>query len=161
MLYRPIVRGIHRGPVVFPHKGSVTQKAFPCREVAMGHLAWPPGRGIPLQWRHNGYDGVSNHQPHQCLLNRLFGRRSKKTSKLRVTGLCAGNSPGTVNSPHRWPVTRKMFPFWWRHHAQDWYGLTEEQVQRYAVSILAGVCQSSNWHTLVKYLHKFIQLKTY
>ena len=41
----------------------------------------------------------------------LFGRRSKKTSKLRVTGLCVGNSPGPVNSPHKWPVTRKMFPF--------------------------------------------------
>ena len=58
-----------------------------------------------LQWRHNGNDSVSNHQPHNCLLNRLFRRRSKKTSKLRVTGLCAGNSP------HKWPVTRKMFPF--------------------------------------------------
>ena len=46
-----------------------------------------------------------------ALLNRLFGRRSKKTSKLRVTGLCAGNSPGPVNSPHKGPVTRKMFPF--------------------------------------------------
>ena len=50
---------------------------------------------LPLQWRHNGLDGVSNHQPHHCLLSRLFGRRSKKSSKLRVTGLCAGNSPGT------------------------------------------------------------------
>ena len=63
-----------------------------------------------LQWRHNGRDGVSNHQPHHCLLNRLFGRRSKKTPKLRVTGLCTGNSP-VVNSPHKGPVTRKMFPF--------------------------------------------------
>ena len=62
-----------------------------------------------LQWRHNGRDSVSNHQPHDCLLNRLFRRRSKKTSKLRVTGLCAGNSP--VNSPHKWPVMRKRFPF--------------------------------------------------
>ena len=25
-----------------------------------------------LQWRHNERDGVSNHQPHDCLLNRLF-----------------------------------------------------------------------------------------
>ena len=65
--------------------------------------------GVSLRWRHNDHDGVSNHQPHHCLLNCLFGRRSKKTSKLRVTGLCAGNSPG--NSPHKWPVTRKMFPF--------------------------------------------------
>ena len=58
-----------------------------------------------LSWRHNGRDGVSNHQPHDCLLNRLLGRRSKKTSKLRVTGLCV------VNSPHKWPVTRKMCLF--------------------------------------------------
>ena len=66
---------------------------------------------ISLHWRHNDQDGVSNHQPHGCLLNRLFRRRSKKTSKLHVTGLCVGNSPGPVNSPHKGPVTRKMFPF--------------------------------------------------
>ena len=64
-----------------------------------------------LQWRHNDHDSVSNHQPHGCLLIRSFGRRWKKTSKLRVTGFCAGNSPGPVNSPHKGPVTRKMFPF--------------------------------------------------
>ena len=64
-----------------------------------------------LQWRHYDYNGVSNHQPHGCLLNCLFRRRSEKTSKLRVTGLCAWNSPGPVNSPHKGPVTRKMFPF--------------------------------------------------
>ena len=48
---------------------------------------------MSLQWRHNGCDGLLNHQPHDCLLNRLFRRKSKKTSKLHVTGLCAGNSP--------------------------------------------------------------------
>ena len=58
-----------------------------------------------LQWRHNIRDSVSNHQPHDCLLNRLFRRRSKKTSKLRASGLCAGNSP------HKCAVTRKRFPF--------------------------------------------------
>ena len=67
---------------------------------------------ITSQWRHNDHDSVSNHQPHGCLLNRLFRRRSKKTSKFRVTGLCVGNSPGPVNSPHKGPVTRKMFPFY-------------------------------------------------
>ena len=64
---------------------------------------------MSLRWRHNEWDGVSNHQPHDCLLNRLYRRRSKNTSKPHVTGLCAGNSP--VNSPHKWPVTRKLFPF--------------------------------------------------
>ena len=52
-----------------------------------------------LQWRLNGCDGVSNHQPHHCLLNGLFRRRLKKTSKLRVTGLCAGKSPVTGEFP--------------------------------------------------------------
>ena len=27
-----------------------------------------------LRWRHNDHAGVSNHQPHGCLLNRLFRR---------------------------------------------------------------------------------------
>ena len=54
---------------------------------------------LSLQWHHNGHDSISNHQPHECLLNGLFRRRSKKTSKLRVTGLCAGNSPGTAEFP--------------------------------------------------------------
>ena len=39
-----------------------------------------------FQWRHNDHDGVSNHQPHGCLFNRLFRRWSTKTSKLRGTG---------------------------------------------------------------------------
>ena len=52
---------------------------------------------ISLRWRHNGRDSVSNHQPHDCLLNLLFRRRLKKTSKLRVTGLYAWNSPGSGN----------------------------------------------------------------
>ena len=43
-----------------------------------------------LRWRHNEHDGVSNHQPYD--LERLFRCSSKKTSKLRVTGLCEGNS---------------------------------------------------------------------
>ena len=66
---------------------------------------------VTLHWRHNDHDDVSNHQPHGCLLNLLSRHRSNKTSKLRVTGLCVGNSPGPVNSPRKGPVTRKMFPF--------------------------------------------------
>ena len=52
-----------------------------------------------LRWRHNERDGVSNHQPHDCLRSRLFRRRSKETPKLRVPGLCAGNSPATDEFP--------------------------------------------------------------
>ena len=66
---------------------------------------------LSLHWRHSDHDGASNHQSHGCLLYRLFRRRSKKTSKLRVTGLCAWNSPGPVNSPNKGPVTWKMVQF--------------------------------------------------
>ena len=76
----------------------------------------PPKYGsaakIPLLWRHNKCDGISNLQPYDCLPNRLFKRRSKKTPKPRVTGPCAGNHQWMVNSPHKWPVTRKIFSFY-------------------------------------------------
>ena len=53
-----------------------------------------------LQWCHNDRKS-SNHQPHDCLLNRLFRHRSKKISKLRVTGLCERFTGG------RWiPLTK-------------------------------------------------------
>ena len=58
-----------------------------------------------LQWRHNGCDGISNHQPDDYLLNCVFRRRSKKTSKLRLTGFWS------VNPPHKKLVMQKMFPF--------------------------------------------------
>ena len=69
-----------------------------------------------LQWRHNGRDNVSNHQPHDCLRKCLFRRRSKKTSKLRVTGLCAGNSPGTGEFPAQMASNAENVSIWWRHH---------------------------------------------
>ena len=75
------------------------------------------------RWRHNGRDSVSNHQPYDCLLNRLFRRRSKKISKLRVTGLCTGISLGTGEFPVKWPVTRKMFTF---DHSSSVFVLSEQ-----------------------------------
>ena len=69
-----------------------------------------------LQWRHNGRDSVSNHQPHHCLLNRLFRCRSKKTPKLRATSLCAGNSPGTGEFPAQMASNAENVSIWWRHH---------------------------------------------
>ena len=49
--------------------------------------------------------------PATRLFTQPFIQAEIKTSKFCVTGLCAGKSPGPVNSPHKWPVTRKMFPF--------------------------------------------------
>ena len=74
---------------------------------------------VALWWRHNGRDSVSNHQPHDCLLNRLFRRRSKKTSKLRVTGLCVGNSPGTGEFSAQRASNAENASIWWRHHGKS------------------------------------------
>ena len=72
-------------------------------------------RPTPLQWRHNGRDGVSNHQPHDCLLNRLFRCRSKKT-KLRVAGLCEGNLLMTGDFPAQRASSVENVSSWWPHH---------------------------------------------
>ena len=73
---------------------------------------------MPLRWRHNERDSVSNHQPQDCLLNHLFRRRSKKTSKIRVTGLCVGNSPVTGEFPAQMASNADNVSIWWRHHAE-------------------------------------------
>ena len=71
---------------------------------------------VPLRWRHNDRDGVSNHQPHDCLLNRSFRCTSNETSKLRVTDLCVGNSPVAGEFPAQRASNVENVPIWWRHH---------------------------------------------
>ena len=73
-----------------------------------------------LQWRHNGRDGVSNHRRLDCLLNFFFRRRSKKTSKLRVTGICEENSPVTGEFPIQWVSNAENISIWWRHLDDTW-----------------------------------------
>ena len=82
---------------------------YPKSEAGLAHLA-------SLQWRHNEHDSVSNHQPHDCLLNRLLRLRSKKTSKLHVTGICAGNSPATGEFVAQMASSAENVSIWWRHH---------------------------------------------
>ena len=67
---------------------------------------------MPLQWRHNEHDGISDHQPHECLHNRLFRRVSKKTSKPRVIGL----SPVTGEFLEQRVSNAENVSIWWRHH---------------------------------------------
>ena len=106
------------------HIGPLEHQMMP-RHGNTFRIIGPTVRGTPLtngplRWRHNGHDSVSNHQPHDCLLKRLFRRRSKKTSKLRVTGLCAGNSPGTGEFPAQMATNAGNVSIWWRHHAVMW-----------------------------------------
>ena len=53
---------------------------------------------------------------HDIFLNRLFRHRSKKTSKLRVTGLCAEKSPEVGEFPAQMAGKVENVSIWWRHH---------------------------------------------
>ena len=91
---------------------------------------------MSLQCRHNGLDGVSNHQPHHCLFSRLIGRRSKKTSKLHVTGLCAGNSPVASEFPAQMASNAENVSICWRHHVGlDYVSNCCEKIKRVIIVI--------------------------
>ena len=66
---------------------------------------------ITLQWRHNGRYGVSNHQPNDCLLKIYSVADQRKHQSSASLAFVWGIHLWPVNSPHKWPVTQKMFPF--------------------------------------------------
>ena len=103
---------------------------------------------FPLQWRHNGLDGVSNHQPQLCLLNRLFWRRPKKTSKLRVTGLWR-------EFPAQMASNAENVSIWWRHHVRmysaKWmrfenYNIIHELLLHISIKVSSDLIRSYRWH---------------
>ena len=57
--------------------------------------------GFSLQWRYNEHDGVSNHQPHDCLLNHLSRRRSKKHQRSASLAFVWGIHWSPMNSSHK------------------------------------------------------------
>ena len=85
------------------------------------------GRGFTLSYRANGtgrhssghYSDVIRGPAAPQITRRLFGRRSKKTPKLRVTGLCVGNSPMDGEFPAQMASNAENVAIWWRHHGID------------------------------------------
>ena len=66
---------------------------------------------VSLQWRFNGRDVVSNHQPQDCLLNVYSGVDQRKHQSSASLAFVWGIHRWSVDSPHKGPVTRRMFPF--------------------------------------------------
>ena len=64
-----------------------------------------------LQWRYNGGNSVSNHQLHDCSLDPYSGADQRKHQTSASLAFARGIHRWPSNSPHKWPVTRKMFPF--------------------------------------------------
>ena len=106
-------------------KATVWFIAEPMR--SMQHLMQMADRKYlnTLQWCHNGHDNISNHQPHECLLSLLIRYRSKKTSKLHVTGPLCGEFTGLhcfhlMTSSWQW-----WYKFIWNHKGQPKRGTTK------------------------------------
>ena len=78
-------------------------------------------RGMTCTWqcRHNGRGSVSNRQPHDCRIYSTVnsGIDQRKHQNSASATFVRGIHRWPVNSTHKWTVTRKMFPYWWRHHA--------------------------------------------
>ena len=124
--YWYFVRGILLWMGDSPHKGPRMQKVFPCyhgignifvmesKATSWNNLLWKCH--ITLLGSHNESAGISDHQPHDCLLNHnhLFRHRSKKISKLRVSiRWHLHNNKGIVKGPHHWPFVRGIHPWPW------------------------------------------------
>ena len=75
--------------------------------------------------------------------NRLFRRRSKKTLKLRVTGLCVGNSPGTGEFPAQMASNEEKVSIWWRHHTYGIHRLLDSRHNRHR-GICATCCEKKH-----------------
>ena len=58
---------------------------------------------------YNEHDGLSNHQTHVCLRNRLFRRRWNKYQSTASLAFVRGIYRWPMNSPLKGPVTRKCF----------------------------------------------------
>ena len=116
----------HDVGTVVPTPGQRWPNQHRCLNKLKG-AEYPPSPQIALQWRHNGRDGVSNHQPHDCLLNRLFRHGSKKTSKIRITGLCAGNSSVTGEFPTQSASKAEYVSIWWCHYVMRTNRMSDRQ----------------------------------
>ena len=92
--------------------------------------------GYSLRWSHNERDGISNHQPDHCLLKRLFRLRSKKISKLRVTGLYVGNSPVIGEFPTQMASNAENVSIWWCHHVSTPYLTMTDEVWEWIINFI-------------------------
>ena len=61
-----------------------------------------PESTTKLQWHHNGCDGVSNHQSHDCLLNRFIQAQIKEN----------------IKAPHHWPLWGEFTDDRWIPHTK-------------------------------------------
>ena len=116
-----------------------------CRYVWIICL-WSSGS---LQWRHHKRGSVSSHPPGDCLLKLLFRRRSKKTPKLRITGLCEGNSPVTGEFPLQRVSYVESVSTWQCNNltrVYDLYQISTKDRKTHTLYIINTLLSHSRWY---------------
>ena len=78
-----------------------------------GDLGWWCTYTSPLLWRHNGAN-ASQITSLSVVYSTVYSGANQR--KRRVTGLCAGNSPETVEFPAQMASNAENVSIWWRHH---------------------------------------------
>ena len=106
---------------------------------------------------------VLNHRRLDCLLSRLFRCRSKKTSKLRVTGLCERNPTVAGEFLAQKAINAENVPIWWRHHVSTFFCIINALFTWYiSSSYLTSVSAAKlRWHLLSRNAIQRIQQMLY
>ena len=112
-----------------------------------------------LQWRHNERDGVSNHRHLDGSPNRLFRRKSKTTSKLRVTGLCEGNPPVTGGFPSQKASNAENVYILWCYHVCAIFNTTKHLIDTVVImwqqtTIILGFVEATKFGQFHEYWWK-------
>ena len=81
--------------------------------------------------------GAMASQTTSLTIDRLFRHRSKKNSKLRVTGHCRGNSPVTGEFPAQRASNAENVSIWWRYH--DIFAHATREAQRLHLDRISGI----------------------
>ena len=117
------------------HKIWLSNQLFG-QQIIFSHSTETNHKALPLRWCHNERDGVSNHWGLDCLLS-----RSKKTSKLLVTGLWVGNPPAS---------NAENISIWWRHNGfvdPEWHGISTQWASNMEVARMT--CMDIKWNSFI------------
>ena len=86
---------------------------YTCKWIRWSMFRWRPAScPAPLQWRHDGRECVSNHQPHDVYSTVNSGADQRKHQSSASLAFVRGIHRWPVNYPHKGPATRKMFAFY-------------------------------------------------
>ena len=140
--------------VASPALGYSKYRVFLSCEVKLIDVGKTVFTKSPLQKRNNEHDGVSIHQPQDCWLNVYSGADQRKHQSSASPAFVRGIHRWPMNSPHKWPVTREMFP------SDDvMHGSTTKPISRFHDDVIKWKYFPPYWPFMRKFTgHRWIPL---